>query len=227
VLDHLDICIPCPAGATGRGSSLATDGSGLSPIPLAPAQSGLLPVGQIVFSADGAAPGARREALPTVVAPVPVNEAELRRMREHLEEFRKTRLGPPLHAVFGEVRREIGYLVRNVRPVKVTWARHQGPAYLAHVLNHIAGHTPIIPHEVKGVTRRALLMKMREILSIHGSNPLNQALAEYGDEVLEMLTFEGCSSVEDLIAWIQKREREHDLKRVRALAQPADIEEVT
>ena len=201
VLDHLGICIPCKAGATKHGSALATDGSGLAPIPLAPAQS-TLPVGQIVFTADGAAPGGDPQTLPTVTAPVPVNEEEVRRMRAHLEEFRKTRIGPPLHEVFGEVRKEIGYLIRNVRPVKAAWARHQGPAYFAHILNHIAGHTPTIPHEVKGVTRRALLMRMREVLSIHGSNPLNCALAEYGDEVLAMLTFEGCDSVADCIAWI-------------------------
>ncbi len=200
ILDHLGICIPCKPGATGHGSATANDGSGRAPIPLPAAQSAL-PVGQIVFTADGAAPG----ALP---APVAVSELEVRRMRAHLESFRRTRIGPPLHAIFGEFRREIGYLVRNVRPVKVAWARHQGPAWLAHILNHISGHTASIPHEVKGVTRRALLAKMRVLLAGHGSNPLRRALDRYGDEVLEMLTFAGCDSVADCIAWIRQRERE-------------------
>lgn len=223
VLDHLGICIPCTAGAgtAGHGASLATDGSGLAPIPLRAAQS-TLAAGQIVFTADGAAAGGEQRTLPTATAPAPVNEEEARRMHAHLEEFRRTRLGVPLHAVIGEVRKELGYLVRNVRPVKVAWGRHQGPAWLAHVLNHIRGYSPAIPHEVKDVTRRALLMKMREMLSIHGSNPLNRALAQYGDEVLEMLTFEGCDSVEDLIAWIQKREREQDLERAREKQQPVE-----
>ncbi len=192
VLDHLGICIPCKPGATGHGSSLATDGTGIATSALPPALSAL-PVGQIVFTADGA-------------APVPVNEAEVRHMRAHLEEFRKTRIGPTLHAIFGEVRKEIGYLVRNIRAVKVAWARHQGPAYFAHVLNHIAGHAPAIPHVVHGVTRRALLLKMREVLSVHGSNPLKHALTVHGDFILEMLTFDGCDSVADLVAWIQRRE---------------------
>jgi len=209
VLEHLRICIPCAAGATGHGSSLANDGSGLAPIALAPAQSGL-PAGQIVFTADGAA----SQTMPT--------EDQARRMHAHLEEFRSTRLGLRLHAVFDEVRKEVGYLVRNVRPVKVAWGRHQGPAWLAHLHNHIAGHTPTIPHEVKGVTRRALLVKMREVLSIYGNNPLYAALAEDGDDVLEMLTFEDCDSVADLIAWIQKREREQDVERAREKQQAVE-----
>ena len=149
VLDHLGICIPCAAGATGHGSSLATDGSGLAPIPLAPAQS-TLQTGQIVFTAEG---GARVQ--PTAMTPATMDEAQGRRMHALLEEFRGTRSGRPLSVVIDDVRRELGYLVRNVRPVKVVWGRHQGPAWLAHFLNHIAGHTPSIPHEVKGVTRRA------------------------------------------------------------------------
>jgi hypothetical protein len=61
---------------------------------------------------------------------------------------------------------------------------------------------------------------MREVLSDHGSNPLRRALAKYGDAVLEMLTFEGCDGVADVIAWIQQREREQE-------ARPAETEEVT
>lgn len=220
VLDHLGICIPCNAGATGHGSSLATDGSGLAPIPLAPAQS-TLPAGQLVFLADGAAPAAGPQASPVFTPPVPVNEAHGQRMHALLEEFRNTRLGRPLNVIIGEVRREIGYLVRNVRPVKVVWGRHQGPAWLAHVLNHIAGHSPAIPHEIKGVTRRALLVKMREVLGVYGSNPLRRALHEYGDVVLEMLTLEGCDSVADLVAWIQKREQ--DLERAREQRQAVKV----
>jgi hypothetical protein len=218
VLDHLGICIPCDAGNAAHvyqhGASLATDGSGFAPIPLPPAQS-TLPAGQIVFTAGGA-------------PAMPVNEEHAQRMHAYLEEFRRTRLGVPLNAVINEVRREIGYLIRNVRPVKVVWGRHQGPAWLTHVLNHFRGYAPTIPHEVKGVTRRAFLLKMREVLIIYGSNPLKRALATHGDDVLEMLTFEGCDSVADVIAWIQKREREQDAERERASEkQPADVEDAS
>ncbi len=222
VLDHLGICIPCAGpGPHQHGASLATDGSGLAPIPLAPAQS-TLPVGQIVLTADGNA----SQAPPTAMAPVPLNEEQGQRMHALLDEFRSTRLGRPLYAIIADVRRELGYLVRNVRPVKVAWGRHQGPAWLAHFLNHIAGHSPAIPHEIKGVTRRALLVKMREVLGVYGSNPLRRALEEYGDVVLEMLTFEACHGVADLVAWIQQRERDQDRARANE-KQPAEVEDVS
>jgi hypothetical protein len=223
VLDHLGICIPCAPGATGHGSATAADGSGVAPAPLPAAQS-TLPTGSFVFLADGAAPASQAAAVFT--PPMPVNAAHEKRMRALLEEFRATQLGRPLSAVINEVRREIGYLVRNVRPVKIAWGRHQGPAWLAHVLNHIAGHTSTLPHEIKGVTRRAVLLKMREVLSAHGSNPLKRALAEYGDVVLELLTSSGCDSVADLVAWVQARERERDVERIGG-RQPAETEDVS
>ncbi len=210
VLDHLGICIPCAAGATGHGSSLATDGSGLAPIALPAAQSTL--TSQISFLADGSSPRAQL----TAMAPAPIDEEQGRRMHALLEEFRGTRLGRPLSAVIDDVRRELGYLVRNVRSVKVVWGRHQGPAWLAHFLNHIAGHSPAIPHEIKGVTRRALLVKMRDVLSVYGSNRLKRALDEYGAVVLEMLTSKGNDTIGDVVMWIQERERTQDLERVGA-----------
>ncbi|HLG59574.1 MAG TPA: hypothetical protein VI485_29820 [Vicinamibacterales bacterium] len=223
VLDHLGICIPCAAGATGHGSSLATDGSGLAPVPLPPAQS-TLQAGQIVFTADG---GARVQ--PTAMAPAPMDEAQGRRMHALLEEFRGTRLGEPLSVVIDDVRRELGYLVRNVRPVKVVWGRHQGPAWLAHFLNHIAGHVTAIPQEITGVTRRALLTEMRTVLGVYGSNRLKHALDQHGDAVLSMLTFEGSDSLVDVVEWIRKREHAKDLEHAedRARDESPAAEEVS
>jgi hypothetical protein len=130
-------------------------------------------------------------------------------MHALLDEFRATQLGGELSRVIDDVRREMGYLVRNVRPVKVVWGRHQGPAWLACFLNHVADHAPAIPQEIKGVTRRALLTNMRDVLSHYGSNTLRRALAEHGDLVLEMLTDPGCDDIADLVAWIQRRESAH------------------
>lgn len=127
-------------------------------------------------------------------------------MRELLAQLRSTRLGPQLHAAFADVRREIGFLVRNSRPVKVAWNRCKGPAYFAHVLNHLAGHAHSVPHEVQGVTRRALLVRMREVLSARGSNPLRHALEQYGNDVLEMLSREDCDNVADCVTWLQERD---------------------
>jgi hypothetical protein len=103
--------------------------------------------------------------------PRQLDDDEVRHMRAWLAKFRDTRRGPELHAAFAEVRREIGFLVRNSRPVTVAWHRCKGPAFMAHVLNHLAGHCESVPHEVQGVTRRTLLVRMREVLMSRGSNP--------------------------------------------------------
>jgi hypothetical protein len=203
VLDHLGICIPCAAGARGHGSTLATDGSGLAPIPLAPAQSQL--TSQIEFLGDG--PPA--QAQPSAMAPMPLDEEQRGRMQALLDQFRATQIGRPLYEAIDNLRRELGYLVRNVRPVKVVWGRHQGPAWLAHFLNHIAGHTPTVPHEIKGITRRALLVHMREVLDVYGSNALKDALAGQGDAVIELLTRDGSDSLADVVAWMREREQAH------------------
>jgi hypothetical protein len=196
VLDSLNICIG--SAGTSHGSSHATDGSGVAPAVVAAQDAA--PAGHIAFASG------RSEIVPGLTAPRPVSEEEARHMRELLAAFRETRLGPALHAAFAEVRREIGYLVRNSRPVKLAWHRHKGPAFLAHVLNHVAGETDRVPHAIDGVTRGALLVRMREALAAHGSNPLRQALARHGDDLLAMLTRADCHGVADCLAWLREKE---------------------
>ena len=191
VLDQLGICIPCTTG-TSHGSSRATDGSGLQPVRHADAAG---PDGQIEFGLEE-----------VVSVPVrQVTDAEAARMRELLAAFRQTAIGRDLHDTFGDVRREIGYLVRNVKRVTIAWHKHQGPAFLAHALNHVAGETSRVPREVNGVTRHALLLRMREVLYQHGSNPLRAALDTYGDRLLAM--DEHCDTVAECLAWLQAAER--------------------
>jgi hypothetical protein len=179
VLDHLKICIPCIPSGKSHGSTHAEDGSGLAPSTRPSGNTAALS-GQIAFTSQ--------TVKGPLTVPPPLTDGEIGHMHEVLAEFRATPLGPELHEVFAEVRREVGYLVRNCRPVTVAWHRHQGPAFLVHVLNHLAGHSPIVPHEVKGVTRRALLERMRVMLTVHGSHPLRAALAKHGDDLIEVLT---------------------------------------
>jgi hypothetical protein len=199
VLDRLNICIATTTG-TSHGSSNATDATGRSPAAVPPAQS-QLPLGSIGFLSQQ-----DNNLAPGLAAPRPVSAEEERHMRAVLATFREMRLGPELHAVFAEVRREVGYLIRNSRPVKVAWHRHKGPAFLAHVLNHIAGETDRVPHAIDGVTRRALLIRMREVLASHGSNPLRQALARHGNEIIAMLTRPDCDSVADCLDYLREKE---------------------
>ncbi len=203
VLDYLGICIPVTTG-TSHGSSLATDGSGLAP-GVAPLPIGDFPMppGEIVFvnQAVEAAP-ARSPSFPE---PVAVTDDEVRHMRGLLAEFRSTQTGRELHDVFGRVRREIGYLVRNCRPVKVAWHRNKGPAFLAHVLNHLKGQADQVPREVGGISSATLLTRLGDALSKYGSNPLREAIEKHSDDLLSMLT-SGNGTVQDCIAYLQQKE---------------------
>lgn len=200
VLDYLQICIPCevvPALLPVHGNSLATDGSGVAPRALPAAESTLTP--QIVFT---------RASTPAVppFTPLPVTDDEVRHMRALLARFRETALGPELHETFGHVRGEIGYLVRNVRPVKVAWARNQGPGFLTLVLKHIMGKTDTLPHAVKGVSRRQFLVAMRTALAAHGSLLVREALERHGDEIIDILADEDCDSIDDLLERMHAKE---------------------
>jgi hypothetical protein len=203
VLDYLQICIPCvvvPTLIPSHGNSLATDGSGVALRALPAAERTLAP--QISFTR--ASVPATPHAPP--FTPLAVTDEQVQHMRALLARFRETPLGPELHEVFGHVRGEIGYLVRNVRPVKVVWARNEGPAFLALVLKHVMGQTRSLPHAVKGVTRRQFLVRMRAALNAHGSILVRESLARYGDGIIEALAHEDCNSIEDCIESLQEKE---------------------
>jgi hypothetical protein len=196
VLDHLGICIECAATGTSHGSTHATDGSGVAPASQATAGVALA-TGPIVFT----------DAQP-INSPPPLTQSEIAHMRGLLAAFRAAPQGPELHAKFAEVRREVGYLVRNCKPVIVVWQRNQGPAFMALTLNHLAGHAESIPDVVKGINRSDLLTRMREVLMRFGSNPLREALEEHGDFLLNVLGAPDCDTVQDCLLAMREREEE-------------------
>jgi hypothetical protein len=169
VLDRLGVCIPCTTG-TSHGSCGATDGSG------------------VVAQTTGQPAGDATIGFGAGVVAMPVSERDVDHMLGLLERFRATPLGPELHEVFARVRREVGYLVRNSRPVKVAWHRSQGPAYMAHVLHHLRGDTEDVPLEVDGVPREQMLTRMRDALLAAGSIPLREAINRYHDALMPILT---------------------------------------
>ncbi|MDT0347465.1 hypothetical protein [Streptomyces litchfieldiae] len=172
VLDKLGICVPT-SGGTSHGSCGATDGSGQAPAPATTARDD--------------APATAPPPPPPEPRPVAVTEAERARLLRLREEFRRTEKGRELHETFAQVRREIGYLVRNSRRVKVAWYRNQGPAFLTHTLNHLRGRTDSVPLEVNGVSRTELLTRMAQVLAAHGSNPLRAAVERHRDDLLHIL----------------------------------------
>jgi hypothetical protein len=201
ILDYLGICIPVTTG-TSHGSSKATDGSGLDPSSL-PVGDFEVPDGEVVFASQRLE--ATQAASPGFPDPAPLAEEEVGHMQELLAALRGTRRGRDLHRIFGDVRREIGYLVRNCRPVKVVWHRNQGPAFLAHVLNHIKGHTNAVPQQVKGVSRETLLHRMGEVLRVHGGNGLRRAIDDYEHDLIALAP--KMNSAQECIAYL--RESEH------------------
>ena len=192
VLDKLNLCIPVTSETT-HGCCGATDGSGSDP-----AQMGDFPLldGTIDFAAGSVA-----QDLALVAPP---NDAEMAHLTDLLADLRTTRLGREMHAIFAQIRREIGYLVRNCRPVKVVWGRNKGPAYFAHMLNHLKGTTPAVPREVNGISRDVFYKKMVEVLAVHGSIPLRRAIQEHADTLGALIA--EYDSAEECIVWLREQE---------------------
>lgn len=195
VLDALNVSIV--SAGTSHGSTSATDGSGVAAV----AEAGSdLADGQIAFAEDAVA---GPFGMP---APVPVSDDEQRHMLALLERLRRTRRGRALHELFGRVRREVGYLVRNHKLVKVAWSRHKGPAFLALTLDHLKGNADRVPREVDGVSVVTLLTRMAEVLTAYGSNPLREAIETHRDEIAAMLNGDRIHTIDDCLAWLEATE---------------------
>jgi hypothetical protein len=199
VLHHLKICIPT-SGGTSPGSAGATDGTGI--VGSGPAQP--RGPGPRTEMAPGAAVPAGPTTPWTLPEPIPVSDGEREHMLAYRDALRETAAGRALHDAFAEVRREIGYLVRNSRPVKIAWHRHQGPAFLAHAIRHLKGEAGGIPRAHAGVARDDLLVRMGEVLARHGSNPMRAAIARHGDAVRAML--DAGDSVDEWLMVLRDRE---------------------
>jgi hypothetical protein len=203
ILDRLGICIPCTTG-TSHGSSRARDGSGLDPALPPPPPLGDFPVPDGEF---GFADGALTAPVPRPEFPIrQLSEPEAQHMRALLARFRETERGRAIHAMFKDVRREMGYLVRNNRAVKVAWHRNQGPAYLNLVLNHLAGTSQSVPHVVRGVPREQLLLAMRKAFTRHGSNLVRRELERYGDELFALLVDPDCHAIDHCLRSFAEKE---------------------
>jgi hypothetical protein len=114
------------------------------------------------------------------------------------DRLRSSEAGARLFAVLQQHQRELSHLVGNSRAVKVIWHRHEGPAFLAQILNHLRGNVPRMPVEIRGVQRRVLLMRLRAAFMTQGSYELQCALEEHGDLMLALsaaTTFDECLEI--------------------------------
>jgi hypothetical protein len=182
VLDKLGIYIPTK-DKLGRnhGSDGATDGSGealhssAAALPLVP--------GKEVFASMGSS------------SPVEVKPHAGSQFDSVRDRLRESIAGAQLFAAFAEHQREISYIVRDTRAGKAAWNRLQGPAFLASVLSHLRGESNRMSVEIHGISRAALLNRLRAVLMNEGGIGLQQALERHGDLFLSLAhaqTFDEC-----------------------------------
>lgn len=140
-------------------------------------------------SAVPAAPHAGRHLLAvpeTGVEEPPLEELDDARLRALERRVRATRLGDELLDAGFRHGAEIGQLVHHCRPVTVAWHRSRGPAWTAHLLNAARSESYVLPDEIEGITRRAVLERMRDVLATHGSDSLRADLEKHDVAVLEL-----------------------------------------
>src|ERR1041385_8079724 len=101
-------------------------------------------------------------------------------------------------------RPEVVHLVNNNRRVTVAWRRNQGPAFLNRAMNNARDPEELVPWEIEGVTRTALLNAMAAALLEHGRLELRRDVARYRDEVLAHAT--ACDNLHELVHRLSERQ---------------------
>jgi hypothetical protein len=127
--------------------------------------------------------------------PRPDTSAVWTAARRHLQ---GSPLGARVSAAIEAHRREAVELVNSCRPVTVAWRRHQGPAFVAHLLKSIREPGHRIPDEVDGVTLDGLVEHMTETFARHGSPELRAAIKADGDCVRKAAS--ACRSFDEFAA---------------------------
>ncbi|MBS0496860.1 MAG: hypothetical protein JSR51_04325 [Proteobacteria bacterium] len=100
------------------------------------------------------------------------------------ERFLHTRKGAEIYQQILDHRQEVVALVNHRRPVTVAWHRSKGPTFLAHFVNNARDPAHVIPFEVEGISRDHMIRRMAEVLTQHGSEPLQHVIRHYFDEVM-------------------------------------------
>jgi hypothetical protein len=91
---------------------------------------------------------------------------------------------------------EILQLVWRRRPVTVVWHRHHGPAFVALFARALARPGSTFPSEAGGVSRRAALGAMADVLVANGSEPLHDLLEDVRPWLTGILA--ECRDLDDL-----------------------------
>jgi hypothetical protein len=124
-------------------------------------------------------------------APIPEPYRELRRRVE------ANLVTARLFAIGQRHSDAVMYLVNHCRPVMVAWRRNEGPALLATVMGAVRDGHYRLPERINGVAPHQLLLRMRAVLTQHGSRELGDALNSIDLDVEEV--FRNCGDVNELI----------------------------
>jgi hypothetical protein len=103
-----------------------------------------------------------------------------------------------------EHRHEVVRLVNTNRRVTVAWRRNQGPAFINRAIANARDPGVVIPREIDGIGREALLRAMDRALAEHGSAALRAVLDENRDDVLAHV--DAFDSLHDLVDMLAERQ---------------------
>ncbi|HEY2235338.1 MAG TPA: hypothetical protein VGK01_17835 [Candidatus Angelobacter sp.] len=136
---------------------------------------------------------------------IAINVSGRPNMTFHLrEQLQRSDVGSRIMTLAQRHRPEVVHLVNNNRRVTVAWRRNQGPAFLNRAMNNARDPEELIPWEIEGVTRIALLNAMAAALSEHGSQELRQVVVRYRNEVLAHAA--SCDNLHELVDRLNERQ---------------------
>jgi hypothetical protein len=120
------------------------------------------------------------------------------------ERFLSLPEGPSVWQLIDAHRLEVIHLVNHNRRVAVVWHRNQGPAFLNRAINNARDSQETIPEQIEGITGKALLGSMGDVLAQQGSPELREAIERYRGQVLGLA--EGCNNLHELVNRLSEKQ---------------------
>jgi hypothetical protein len=120
------------------------------------------------------------------------------------ERFLSLPEGPSAWQLIDKHRIEVIRLVNHNRRVAVVWHRNQGPAFLNRAINNARDPQETIPGQIEGITRKALLGSMGDVLAQQGSPELREAIERYRGQVLDLA--EECDNLHEMVDRLSEKQ---------------------
>lgn len=139
-----------------------------------------------------------------------------RRIEEKLE---KTRLGRLLIGKLSEHRVEARRIVLGNRRALVVWRRHQGPAMIQHFIKNLRDPAHVVPTQINGVNRAALMRAMAGAFLRYGSPRLRRDVEKYREIALRYGP--GITSVDQVPLLVEQLRHERASRWLRARKESA------